>query len=91
MNHKTRVELFRDILGKYKVPVDVRNDLIERWEQDVGKHYEAGYDAAATKIADTLQNCIPSKATNVPDARVQGAWRDAAQIAVNHIGGRAKT
>lgn len=48
--------------------------------------YENGYDQAAQEIALKIQSCIPSKSPTVADARVQGAWQDAAKIALNYIG-----
>jgi len=48
--------------------------------------YEDGYDQAAQDITLRIQDCIPSKSPTVADARVQGAWRDAAKIALNHLG-----
>lgn len=48
--------------------------------------YEDGYDQAAHDITVKIQSCIPSKTPTVHAAQLQGAWRDAANIALNHIG-----
>lgn len=48
--------------------------------------FESGYDQAAQDITLKLQSCIPDKTPTVADARVQGAWRDAANVALNHLG-----
>ena len=50
--------------------------------------FDEGYDEAAQDITHKLQDLIPSSANTVPDARVQGAWRDAATVAYKHIGKR---
>lgn len=59
---------------------------LRAFEALVAQVYEEGYDQAAQDITLKIQSCIPDKATTVPDARVQGAWRDAGNIALNHLG-----
>ena len=48
--------------------------------------YEDGYDQAAQDITMKLQELIPAKTPTVADARVKGAWTDAAKVALNHLG-----
>lgn len=66
----------------YDVPSEVLEKIAERWHFD----YEEGYDRAATEITLKIQNCIPSRSRTVEEARLQGAWRNAAKIALNHLG-----
>ena len=61
-------------------------DRIFAFEALFEEVYEDGYDQAAQDITMKIQSCIPSKTPTVADARVQGAWRDAANIALNHLG-----
>lgn len=48
--------------------------------------YEDGYDQAAHDITMKIQSCIPGDTRTVADARYKGAWTDAANIALNHLG-----
>lgn len=48
--------------------------------------YEDGYDKAAHDITMKLQSCIPSSSRTVEEARIKGAWTDAAKISLNHHG-----
>lgn len=60
--------------------------IADIWHNDSLNSEEEGYDMAAQDITLKIQECTPSSAKTVPDARVQGAWRDAGNIALNHIG-----
>lgn len=62
------------------------SQLIVLLENELKEAYEDGYDQAAQDITLKIQSCIPSNSPTVADARVQGAWRDAANIALNHLG-----
>lgn len=59
---------------------------INKIEELLRDAYEDGYDQAATDITLKIQSCIPSKTPTVHAAQLQGAWRDAAKIALNHVG-----
>jgi len=61
-------------------------ELADIWTAQVEAAEEEGYDIAAQDIAMKLQELIPSSADTVPKAQVQGAWRDAANVALNYLG-----
>ena len=53
--------------------------------------YEDGYDQAAHDITMKIQSCIPGDTKTVEAARIKGAWQDAAQISLNHLGKLSRT
>jgi len=61
-------------------------ELLKAFEALCREIFEEGYDQAAQDITMKLQGLIPAKSPTVADARVQGAWRDAANVALNHLG-----
>lgn len=77
MKEVTNLIFDADMLDGYKI------EKIEELLKDV---YEDGYDKAASDITLKIQACIPSKTPTVHAAQLQGAWRDAAKIALNHVG-----
>lgn len=91
MNRRSRREFINRILDVYQVDSTTKDLIIESWEQDISVAYEEGHDRAAESITQKLQDCIPAHARNVPEAQVQGAWRDAAKVAYNFIGRRNHT
>lgn len=78
--------IWRYLLSGTMSQVEAVRILAELWHNDALNVEEEGYDMAAQDITLKLQELIPRYAKTVPDARVQGAWRDAANIALNHIG-----
>lgn len=87
MRHNLRIGKIIELAKQFDADQQkLAEEIAEIWEQENSRQFEEGYDKAATEITLKLQSCIPSSARTVPDARVQGAWRDAANIALNHIG-----
>ena len=61
-------------------------DIQRALEELIKEVYEDGYDQAAQDITMKIQSCIPAEARTVEQARIKGAWQDAAKIALNHLG-----
>lgn len=78
--------IWRHLLTSTLSTEDIVKELADLWQQQVEEAEEEGYDMAAQDITLKIQACIPDSARTIPDARVQGAWRDAGSIALNHLG-----
>jgi UDP-N-acetylenolpyruvoylglucosamine reductase len=85
---RSEVKVFLDeAVRTYKDdPSGLVHEIWSKWSKDTKEVYEDGYDKAASDITLKIQNCIPSASRTIEEARLKGAWTDAAKIALNHVG-----
>lgn len=87
MNRDDRERVvWRYILTTQLSTEEAIKELAGIWQEQVEAAEEEGYDMAAQDITTALQKLIPAHADTVPKAQIQGAWRDAAKIALLHLG-----
>lgn len=82
--------IWRQLLTTTHTTEEAVEEIVRVWDENVLEAKIDAYDEAATDITKTLQDCIPDKSRTVEEARLKGAWTDAASIALNHIGGKPK-
>lgn len=78
-----RIALATEKANAFRIRIE--EGLVRLWVEA----NEAGHMFAAEGIAAELQERIPDYGTTVAEAKVQGAWRDAAHLALEWVDGPA--
>lgn len=84
-DEREKIILKHLLSSQYRLPESAQI-LADQWTAEVEASTEKGYDQAVEDVAMKLQALIPASVKTVPQAQVQGAWRDAARVALGFLG-----